>query len=153
MKIRKATKKDLDGILELADLMLDFHYKMDSYYKIYSKYENPREFYESHLKKKNVRYVVAENTDGELIGFASASVTSIPRTKAPKVGALITNFVKKEYRGKGIGTKLFKDQMKWLKENNVKHVEMSVDVRNKKAIILWKKYGFEDYQVRLRKDL
>lgn len=42
MKIRKATKKDLDGILELADLMLTFHYKMDPYYKLYSKYEDPK---------------------------------------------------------------------------------------------------------------
>jgi N-acetylglutamate synthase-like GNAT family acetyltransferase len=52
MKIRKATKKDLDGILELADLMLDFHYKMDSYYKIYSKYENPREFMKVTSRRK-----------------------------------------------------------------------------------------------------
>lgn len=153
MKIRKATKKDLNDILQLADLMLDFHHKMDPYYKIYSKYEDPREFYEKHLKNKNVKYVVAEDDNHELVGFASASITSIPRTKAPKIGILITNFVRKEYRGKGVGTKFFKERMKWFKENGVKHVEMSVDIRNKKAIALWKKYGFKDYQVRLRKDL
>ena len=153
MKIRKATKKDLDGILELAELMLDFHYGLDPYYKIYSKYEDPREFYSEHLQKKNVRYVVAEDSNGNLVGFASASITSIPRTKAPKIGTLIANFVRKEYRGKGIGTKLLKERMKWFKENNVKYVEMSVDVRNKKAIALWKKNGFKDCQVRLRKDL
>jgi hypothetical protein len=45
MKIRKANIKDLEGIIELTELMLNCHYKMDKYYKIYSKYDDTREFY------------------------------------------------------------------------------------------------------------
>lgn len=153
MNIRKATTKDLDGILVLAQIMLDFHSQFDPYYKIYSKYEDPREFYEGHIQKENVRYVVAEDESGGLVGFASASITSMEDPTAPKIGILITNFVREEYRGQGIGTKLLGERMKWFEENGVKYVEMNVDARNTKALALWRKLGFKDYQIKLKKDL
>lgn len=133
--------------------MLDFHCSMDPYYCIYRKYEDSREFYKEQLKNKDMLFVVAENDDHELVGFASASITSIPDTPAPVIGKLITNFVLEEYRKQGIGTKLFEMRMSWLKESNAKHVEMSVDAHNENALALWKKHGFKDYQYRLRKDL
>ncbi len=153
MKIRKANIKDLDGILELADLMLDYHYKMDKYYKIYSKYEDARKFYRDQIKDKKRHFMVAENEKKELVGFASGSIISIPKTKAPKIGNLIAIFVKKEYRRKKNGGELFEAMLKWLKDKNVKHVEMSVDARNKNGVNLWKKFGFQDYQLRLKMDL
>jgi len=50
IKIKKATVKDLDNILELSKLMMEFYHKIDPYYTIYSKYEDHREFYEGQLK-------------------------------------------------------------------------------------------------------
>lgn len=153
MKIKKATVKDLNDILELASLMLDFHYKMDPYYKIYEKYEDHREFYKSQLNKKNVQFLIAKNDEGEAVGFGQASIISMPKTRAPKIGKLISIFVKPEKRGKGAGRKIFENQMSWLKENKVKYIEMHVDARNKKALALWKKQGFKDYQINLKMDL
>jgi ribosomal protein S18 acetylase RimI-like enzyme len=153
MKIRKATSKDLDAIVELSDLMLKFHSDFDPYYSIYSKYEDHKQYYSDQLKKKDALYVVAENDKKEIVGFASAYMVSMPKTKAPKIGTLVTNFVKKEYRGKGFGTAMFNFRMDWLKKNKVKHVEMRVDAHNKKALRLWRKYGFKDYQIGLKIDL
>jgi len=153
MKTRKATKNDLEAILAISDLMLKFHSNFDPYYDIYTKHEDSREYYQKQLEKKDRLYIVTENEKGEIVAFASTYIISIPKTKAPKIGVLVTNFVKEDYRGKGIGTEQFKCRMDWLKQQNVKYVEMNVDANNKKALALWKKYGFKDYQVKLKMDL
>lgn len=153
MKTRKATKRDLGAILELSDLMMKFHTSLDPYYDIYTKYEDAREYYQAQLEKKGTLYIVTENENKEIIAFASAYIISIPKTKAPKIGVLVTNFVKKEYRGRGVGTEQLNFRMNWLKKHGVKYVELNVDARNKKAIQLWKKFGFKDYQLKLKMDL
>jgi ribosomal protein S18 acetylase RimI-like enzyme len=150
--IRKATIKDLDSILELSDQLLQFHNQLDSYYTIYSKYEDHQEYYKDQLTKKGTLYIVAEK-DKQIVGFASAYIISIPKTRAPKIGVLVANFVKKEFRGKGIGSALYQFRMKWFNKQKVQFVEMNVDARNKKALKLWKKFGFEDYQVKLKKKI
>ncbi len=153
MNIRKATINDLDQIVELGDLMLDFHYDYDPYYKIYSEFENSRDFYKEHLEKNGVYYVVAEDKNGVLIGYASASITSLDDSDAPKICHFIANYIWEAYREKGIGTQLFDACMEWAQKNDVKHLELNVDARNLYAINMWKQFGFKDYQVILKKDL
>jgi len=153
IKIKKATIKDLDDIVGLAGLMLDFHESFDKYYTIYSKYEDHKEFYKNQLQKKNAQFLIAKDKNGEAVGFGQSSIISMPKTKAPKIGKLISIFVKPEYRDKKIGKVIFEQQMEWLKKNKVKYIEMHVDARNKKSLALWKKYGFKDYQINLKMDL
>lgn len=153
MKIRKATSNDLESVLELSELMMKLHISFDVYYDIYTKYEDARKYYKEQLAKRGLLYVVAEDENKKIVAFASAYTISIPRTKAPKIGILVTNFVKEEYRGRGIGTMLYEYRMNWFKQKNVKYVEMNVDVRNTKALKLWKKYGFKEYQVKLKMEL
>lgn len=153
MKTRKATKKDLEAILELSDLMMKFHTSLDPYYDIYTKYEDSREYYKAQLDKKDTLYVVTENENKEIVAFASAYIISMPKTRAPKIGVLVTNFVKKAYRNKGVGTEQFNYRMNWFKKHGVKYVEMNVDARNKNVLALWKKFGFKNYQVKLKMDL
>ena len=153
MKTRKATEKDLNKLVFLSKKMTEFHSDIDPYYDIYTKYENEEEFFTDQLKKKNFLYIVTENEKREIVAFASAKIISIPKTRAPKIGVLIENFVLKEYRGKGIGLAHLNYRMEWFKKNKVKYVEMTVDARNKKALSLWKKQGFENYQIKLKKNL
>lgn len=153
IKIKKATVKDLDDILELAGLMLDFHHKLDKYYTIYSKYEDHKDFYKEMLSKKDTLFVLAKNEDGDTIGFGQASIISIPKTRAPKIGKLTSVFIKEEYRKQKVGTKIFNSLMYWFKKEKVKYVELHVDARNKKGLSMWKKLGFKDYQVNLKMEL
>lgn len=153
MNIRTATPNDLENIVKLGNKMLDLHCAFDPYYCIYREYDDITDFYRDELSKKGRFYVVAENDNGELIGFASASITSIPNTPTPVIGTLIASFVLEDYRRQGIGTKFYEKRMDWFKANNVKHVEMSVDAHNKTALNLWKKFGFKDYQYKLKLDL
>ncbi len=153
MKIRKATTRDLNSILELSNEMMKFHSNLDDYYEIYSKYEDHKEYYKEQLKKKDTLYVVAEDDTKNIVGFASCYIISIPKTKAPKIGVLVTNFVRKQFRGHRAGTSMLNFRIDWLKKQKVKFLEMNVDARNKSALKLWRKNGFVDYQIKLKKTL
>jgi len=153
MKTRKATLEDLDSVVTLSDMMVKFHADLDPYYAIYSKYEDAREYYKKQLTKEGTLFVVTENDDGEIVAYASAYIISIENTDAPKIGVLVANFVRDEFRGKGIGTAQHDFRMNWFKENGVTYAEMSVDARNAHALGLWKSKGFTEYQIKLKKEL
>ena len=49
----------------------------------------------------------------------------------------------KEYNGRGIGTRLFKEVEKWAKLHDVWLLELTVMAHNTRAQTLYKKAGFE----------
>lgn len=62
-------------------------------------------------------------------------------------------YVEEEYRNKGIGTSLIKEAIKIIKTKNYKYVDIGVMSNNKNALNLYKKIGFKDLKITLRKEL
>jgi PhnO protein len=60
-----------------------------------------------------------------------------------KYGTIDEFFVKKEFRGKGIGSKLIKEAIRKLQRMNVKIILVGTEKENKEAIALYKRVGFE----------
>lgn len=54
--------------------------------------------------------------------------------------------VKKEYRNQGIGQELLKYMINLCKEKGYKQITVGVDVDNKNAVHIYKKFGFEIYE-------
>lgn len=46
-----------------------------------------------------------------------------------------------------------KELIKWFKKKKIKFVELSVNSRNKIGIAAWKRYGFFEFEKRMRLDL
>ena len=61
-------------------------------------------------------------------------------------------YVKKEYRGQGIGNKLIESSLKILKNVNVSKITLSVNTEQKSAVKLYETYGFK-IAGRLKKEL
>lgn len=59
--------------------------------------------------------------------------------------------VLKDFWGYGIGTNLLKETIGWADSNQIKKITLNVLETNEKAIMLYKKYGFEEEGV-LKKD-
>lgn len=79
--------------------------------------------------------------DGEeLIGYLSSF-----RGKYNRIRHVSYNVIgiRKNYRGKGIGRKLFEELFLWANENNIKRLELTVVCNNIIAINLYKKVGFK----------
>ena len=64
--------------------------------------------------------------------------------------AYIVIGILKDYSGKGIGTAFFKDLDKWVKENGIVRLELTVECHNKAARHLYEKSGFEIEGIRTK---
>lgn len=94
------------------------------------------------INKKNY-YLIAEEK-GEIIGFGHAYI------KSKDTGILESIYIKKQYRRKGIGKKIAKELIKWLKKKKFKYIESNALIKNKASLKLQEKMGFKPYFVRTR---
>ncbi len=76
----------------------------------------------------------------EVAGFLSAKRGAASRIKH---SAYIVCGVLKDYRGKGYGTSLFKELLKWAPKNDITRLELTVMSHNVKAVQLYQNMGFE----------
>ncbi len=91
---------------------------------------------EKELQNSLSSYIVALYND-EVVGYAGIW--------KPIDEAHITNIVvKKDKRGKHIGTQLLKELINMAQKQNLQCITLEVNVKNENAIKLYKKYNFEE---------
>ena len=155
MKIRKAQIKDLSEIDEIyQEGQLD---EEENKFSRKSKKEILKELDKSKKLRLNgfrkainsskEKFLVLEEKD-KLIGFGDAVLSNKKRNAEV---ALI--YVKREYRRKGIGKKLLKELLKWLKEKGESKVFVTMDIENNSSINLNKQVGFRESIVIMEKKL
>ncbi|MGL6108284.1 GNAT family N-acetyltransferase [Romboutsia sp.] len=93
---------------------------------------------ENSINGDNLILVATE--DENIIGFLSVQ-RGVP--KRIKHTAYIVVGIREEFRGKGIGSKLFLELDMWARENNITRLELSVICSNTVAKHLYEKNGFE----------
>ena len=75
------------------------------------------------------------------------------KVKTKHVANIFGVYVKKEYRGQGIGKKLFENVLKIIQKNaDISKIKLTVNPEQKAAVKLYEKYGFE-LVGRLREEL
>jgi RimJ/RimL family protein N-acetyltransferase len=86
--------------------------------------------------------------NGRIVGFSRCEGSTLKRlSHKVEFGVCVL----KDFWGYGIGTNLLKESIKWADANNIKKINLNVLETNEKAILLYKKYGFEKEGV-LKKD-
>ncbi|NYE08725.1 RimJ/RimL family protein N-acetyltransferase [Bacillus niacini] len=94
-----------------------------------------------HIKQQsNSTIFVAEQEKGKLVGYLIAIGGSVKRTKH---SVYLVIGILEEYRGRGIGTKLFQRLEEWAINANISRLELTVVTQNEAGITLYKKCGFE----------
>ncbi len=161
MKIRKATLKDVPMIVEMWEGFMDEHSVMvrdkELKYKEQDEFaenrgDNYKEFISGFIEKGNGAIFIAE--EDEAVGYCLVFIKdNIPIFKVKKLGYASDLFVKKEFRGKGISSKLVEEALKWFKEKGLKHISLQTYCSNDKARSIYKKMGFFEYKVEMRKKL
>lgn len=84
-------------------------------------------------------FLVAEVNE-RIVGFSRCEGNKLKRT-SHKVEFGVC--VLKDYWGYGIGKNLLKESVHWVNSNGIKKITLNVLETNEKAIMLYKKYGFE----------
>ena len=62
-------------------------------------------------------------------------------------------YVDEQYRNNGIASELMEEALNILSNKGINHIDINVLFQNKSAIDLYKKYGFNEFRISLRKDL
>jgi RimJ/RimL family protein N-acetyltransferase len=92
-------------------------------------------------------FLVCE-VNGRIVGFSRCEGNPLKRmSHKVEFGVCVL----KGFWGYGIGTKLLEETIKWADTNEIKKITLNVLEINEKAIMLYKKYGFEEEGV-LKKD-
>ena len=90
-------------------------------------------------ENENSTIFVAENDNG-LVGYLMAIGGNARRRKH---SAYIVIGIAEDYRGQGVGRKLFKELEQWASNHNIQRLELTVVTRNEAGLALYKKIGFE----------
>jgi len=139
MKIRKATNKDFDQYLKLRkEDISEYSNLIKKKISLVQDLQIKKEF-EGMSKSKEHLILVAEK-EGKLLGYLTGSIIKNIWQKSGYVDDIFTS---KELKRKGIATHLMKSFIKFLKAKNIKKCKLGVNIKNKKAIKLYKKLGFK----------
>lgn len=136
MKIRPAVLKDLDKITEIYnEAILETVATFDTQPKTMQEQEG---WFKEHGPKNPI--LVAEQ-DGDIVGWGALSKYSVRCAYSDT--AEISLYVKKEYQGKGFGTKLIDEIIKKGEKAGLHAVIARITEGNKQSIHLHKSVGFE----------
>jgi GNAT superfamily N-acetyltransferase len=160
MKIRKARLKDVPGIVELwsefmkehADIVRRVNPKLRPYtIRRKDAKEEFGSFARKNIRSRNGGVVVAEE-DGGLVGYALFFIKKGPSVYTEKVFGYISDlFVKKGFREKRISS-LFRDEaLKFFRKKGIKHSSLVVSPTNSHARNVYKKWGFHEYHIEMRR--
>ncbi len=161
LKIRKATLKDLPVIMSHLKKSRGYHNKIiakSANRKFIEKLREDaairhRKFIKGHILSRNGVVFIAEK-DGKVAGSLLAFVMKNIRIfKIAKLGYVSDLFVKREFRGGGIGKALLEKTLEWFRKKGLKFASLKVNSVNSKAHSFYLKEGFSDFKVEMRKKL
>jgi len=136
MKIREATKRDLNQIAELLNEYTKYEHSLDKKIRVESLKELKKE--ETKHFSEGAIYFIAEEK-GNAIGCLNAN---IDRRGKSKIGVIHNLIITKNARGKGYGDELVKYVFNYFKKKGCKRVKTFIFLKNKKAKDFWSKKGF-----------
>ena len=139
MEIRKITKKDLRPLAKL-DAKQYGHTTEEQSFRVFQ-----------HLFKNRVpgACLIAEE-DNEIIGYLFAQRLT---TFIKNAAGIQTIWVTKKRRGRGVGTALIKECLSAMRKYGIKSVSLTAREGNKRAVSLYKNFGFKPFRIMFHRRL
>lgn len=140
MELRHINSEDAEAFVQLIkDVENDAQYMLYEPQERKLLVEEQRERIDKIEQDQGSTIFVAEDS-GRLIGYLIAIGG---QTKRNSHSAYIIVGIRKEQRGKGVGTKLFQELEEWSLINGIHRLELTVVTRNEAGLALYKKAGYE----------
>ncbi len=158
--IRKAKKKDLDSILIFRLKPLEHEIKTSGNNVHVQKYLEKRtgfgklwkNFVLKHIRDGIGLLLVAE-TEGKLVGYSWNFIRKRGVLFGVDNGNIADIYVLPKYRGKGISTKLRDAGYRWFRSKKLKYASIFLVTSNKKPHEIYKRWGYKDYALEMRRKL
>jgi ribosomal protein S18 acetylase RimI-like enzyme len=151
LKIRPATTKDLSKIREFNRKL--FQLEFDNYDRLlnleWTLGKEGEKYFTQRITQKEGCVLMAEK-EGLVIGYLCGALSNIENYRLPKKTAELENtYIEESSRSQGIGSKLYREFVKWCKNYSVEIIKVSASARNTQGINFYKKNNFKDYSLML----
>ncbi|MDQ7850054.1 MAG: GNAT family N-acetyltransferase [Armatimonadota bacterium] len=154
MEIGPARPQDIDGILDLWGELATFHAQLDPAFTPAAGWRPAYAGYLSTLLGRPDARVLVAREQARIVGYGVARITLLPPFFAERRRGFIQDvFTRQGYRRRGIAHRLVTDLLTWLREEDVRTVELTVAINNTEAILLWKSLGFRPYMQHFKRGL
>lgn len=111
------------------------------------------EFLKNNIESENGVVFVARVND-KIVGYSLGFIKEeIPIFELKKYGYISDLYVKKEFRGRGLSTKLKNEMISWFESKKIKYASICFYSDNTEAHDIYKKWGFFDYKIEARKQI
>jgi len=142
--IRAAGERDLDRVAALTSLLFAHHASDGARFALARGREGElRDLLAGLLRDPQRKLVVAEGSDGNLLGFAVAAIVRRPGPFVERErGEIDWVFVREEVQRSGVGRALTAAALAWLRERGVGRVEIQVARANASGFAFWRALGF-----------
>lgn len=155
VKFRKATVEDIKVLQDLKYKLLK--YEEENLNNLidpeWFKTDDAAHKFEKEINDPDQTIILAE-LEGKIVGFVAGEVFKAPPYKRIRIDSeLVTIFVEEDYRNMKIGAMLVEEFVQWAKSKNADQVKIEPYYNNEKAIKFYKREGFEDFVIMLRKKL
>lgn len=146
MIIRKAIILDKAQLLVLFQKFYEYlNGLFSAEFLLFTKYKDKEKTFSEVLELwlNNLEYTVfVAEENNQLIGYVCGTVKNKPLRVLDKEGSIVEWFVEEQWRGKGIGKKLYEELFEDFKKAKCTHLGLRVYTANNSAINLYRKNGF-----------
>ena len=154
IKIRKATIDDLFTIQSLNNKLFEYEMDrdLDKYIPGWAFGKESADYFSDLIKNQ---FVVIAEIGGKPVGYLAGSIYQDDSYSYydGKTADLDNTFIEEEYRRYGIGSKFMNAFIEWCKQNDVKRIFVTATIGNDNTIAFYKKHGFKELNIELKKEL
>jgi ribosomal protein S18 acetylase RimI-like enzyme len=154
--IRPMVAGDLDEVLVIWRQMADDHAAYDPHRWHWARdaESHVRSRFAELMDRPEAVQLVAVGRSGQVIGFCSGGVRSLPPLFATQcVGEISDLAVAEDRRRHGVGTAILKAMLAELRRQGAEEVRLSVAIQNKAAAGLYRKLGLHEVSFSMSKRL
>lgn len=151
--VREALPGDIDEVLDLWVELQRTNTEYDPRLTPTSQARQwMQDFLLSHLKESHCSLFVACKGDA-IIGYIFGQILQRPTLVSQRTGYIADICVHSQFRGRGIGRRLYVRATSWFLEQNIVSVEVQVVRNNPASQAFWRKMGFSDFLRTLQRQI
>ncbi|MFP4496725.1 MAG: GNAT family N-acetyltransferase [Vulcanimicrobiota bacterium] len=153
-RIRKAEKKDISNIIDLAVNMMAQSrspYRQIDEKELHDYRRKDLQILYDTYKNDSVGLFVAESLEGEFLGHVISMANSVESSTGELRGYVFDLSIKPEHQGLGIGKNLMDLVEEYCKARGMKYMCLNVTSSNSKAVGFYERIGYEEERKRMVK--
>lgn len=141
MNIRRATKKDISQIINLEKERIEEGSRINKERWNEIIRQMKKDFHDIISSKSRILLLIEENK--KIVAYLLGEIVITVYQRSGKIEDI---FVSQSYRRMGLAQKIIKEFVRVLKIKEINKIKLDVNLKNKKAINLYKKLGFKIIQ-------